>query len=153
RAMPGSSRVQAIRPQTRRSSHGHRELYSCERTAHGAKPPERNEVVSSRAEPCDGAFCAGVNLKANMRLVCVNAMLCCLWISAAAGCAASPAGSATGEISVNLKGTVPSGVIYRLRNAVITVDGPSSAEFRTEDDPDRTSLSANVVVGDYTAVL
>jgi hypothetical protein len=88
-----------------------------------------------------------------MRLVCVNAMLCCLWISAATGCVASPAGSATGEISINLKGTVPSGVIYRLRNAVITVDGPSSAEFRTEDDPDRTSLSANVVVGDYTAVL
>lgn len=96
---------------------------------------------------------AGVNLEANMRLVCVNVVLRYLWISAVVGCAASPAGSGTGEISINLKGTVPSGVIYRLRNAVITVDGPSSAEFRSEDDPDRTSLSANVAVGDYTAVL
>jgi hypothetical protein len=44
-------------------------------------------------------------------------------------------------------------VIYRLRNAIITVDGPSSAVFNTEGDPTQTSLSANVVVGNYVATV
>jgi cysteine-rich repeat protein len=60
----------------------------------------------------------------------------------------------TGTLSVNLVGQAPSGAVYRLRDATIVVQGPTSTKFWfTEDDPDRTSLSANVVAGDYSAVL
>jgi hypothetical protein len=44
-------------------------------------------------------------------------------------------------------------VIYRLRNAIITVDGPSSVVFNTDDDLTRTSLSANVMTGNYEAMV
>ena len=59
-----------------------------------------------------------------------------------------------GTISIGLAGQGASGAIYRLRDATFTVDGPSSMlVWSTEDDPDRTSLSANVVIGNYTASL
>ena len=89
----------------------------------------------------------------NMRLACINAILLCTWICAAASCAGAPDEERTGELSVNLVGAAQSGVIYRLRNAIITVDGPSSAVFNTEGDPTQTSLSANVVVGNYVATV
>src|SRR5262245_58053163 len=57
-----------------------------------------------------------------------------------------------GTIGLELVGQSPSGTVYRLRDAVITVQGPSSTTiWHTEDDPNRTSLSANVVIGDYAA--
>ncbi|HSK05510.1 MAG TPA: myxococcus cysteine-rich repeat containing protein [Kofleriaceae bacterium] len=60
----------------------------------------------------------------------------------------------TGTINVNLVGQAPSGTMYRLRDATIVVQGPTtSSSFDTEDDPDRTSLSANVVVGNYSSTL
>jgi 6-phosphogluconolactonase (cycloisomerase 2 family) len=55
---------------------------------------------------------------------------------------------------MNLAGQAASGTVYRLRDATVTVTGPDSTQvFHTEDDPNRTSLSANVVVGDYSALL
>src|SRR5262249_56157525 len=58
----------------------------------------------------------------------------------------------TGMIGLELVGQAPSGAVYRLRDAIITVQGPTSTTiWNTEDAPDRTSLSANVAVGDYTA--
>jgi TGF-beta propeptide len=86
-----------------------------------------------------------------MRLVCVNAILLGTWLCVAAGCVGAPDEERTGEISVNLVGTAPSGVIYRLRNTIVRVEGPSSAVFNTDADPNQTSLSANVVVGNYVA--
>jgi hypothetical protein len=75
----------------------------------------------------------------------------CIALSAAAGCATD---DAEGSLSLNLVGQTPSGKVYRLRDAVITVHGPTSTTvWNTEDDPDRTSLSADVVVGDYSALL
>jgi hypothetical protein len=68
------------------------------------------------------------------------------------GCA--PAGDPMGTITLNLTGNGDSGLVYRLRDAVITVTGPTSTQvWRTEDNPDRTSLSADVDVGDYSALL
>lgn len=59
-----------------------------------------------------------------------------------------------GTVSIGLAGQGASGAVYRLRDATFTVTGPSSMMvWHTEDDPDRTSLSANVVVGNYTAAL
>jgi hypothetical protein len=56
----------------------------------------------------------------------------------------------TGTIGLELVGQAPSGTLYRLRDAIITVQGPASTTvWNTEDDPNRTSLSASVAVGDY----
>jgi len=60
----------------------------------------------------------------------------------------------TGTIELKLVGQAPSGAVYRLRDATITVQGPTSTKvWSTEDDPNRTSLAANVVTGGYTALL
>jgi len=75
----------------------------------------------------------------------------CIWVGT--GCVASSDDVSTGTLSINLVGQASSGATYRLRDAIITVDGPATAVFNTEDDPNRTSLSANVVTGDYTATL
>jgi hypothetical protein len=59
-----------------------------------------------------------------------------------------------GTIALNLIGQAPSGTVYRLRHAVITVTGAGvSRIWNTEDDPSRTSLSENVPAQDYTAAL
>jgi cysteine-rich repeat protein len=60
----------------------------------------------------------------------------------------------TGTVDLKLVGQAPSGAVYRLRDATITVQGPTSMQvWSTEDDPNRTQLSANVEVGDYSALL
>lgn len=65
-----------------------------------------------------------------------------------------PSGAVTGTLALDLIGTAPSGTSYRLRDATIAVEGPDSVQvWNTEDAPDRTSLSANVATGDYTAVV
>lgn len=75
-------------------------------------------------------------------------------IGALAACTDSLPGTATGTITLDLVGTAPSGTSYRLRNATITVQGQGAVKvWSTEDAPDRTSLSADVVIGDYTAQL
>lgn len=59
-----------------------------------------------------------------------------------------------GTVDLKLLGQAPSGTVYRLRDAIITVQGPTSMQvWNTEDDPNRTSLSADVEVGDYSALL
>jgi len=73
---------------------------------------------------------------------------------AIAATACTDPGPSTGTAAINLVGQAPSGNIYRLRDGIITVQGPSSTTFwNTEDNPDRTLLSANVAVGNYTAFL
>src|SRR5690349_15053066 len=59
----------------------------------------------------------------------------------------------TGTVDINLIGQGTSGAVYRLRDATITVDGPVPTVWHTEDDPDRTALSANVVPGNYSATV
>lgn len=60
----------------------------------------------------------------------------------------------TGTVGVSLVGHGMSGAVYRLRDATITVSGASpTVVWNTEDDPDRTSLSADVNIGDYSAAL
>jgi hypothetical protein len=84
-----------------------------------------------------------------MRFVCLLFATLALAVGA---CNDSPA--STGSVSVSLVGQAPSGTIYRLRSAIIMVQGPSSTTFwNTEDDLTRTSLSANVPVGAYYAFL
>jgi hypothetical protein len=61
--------------------------------------------------------------------------------------------SPMGTVAINLTGTAPSGSVYRLRDATINVDGPDPTVFHTEDDPTRTSLSADVTPGDYAATV
>jgi hypothetical protein len=70
-----------------------------------------------------------------------------------AGCAA-PRETSLGTFMANLVGQAPSGAVYRLRHAVITVTGPGTTRiWNTEDDPARTSLSDNVPIGNYSASL
>jgi hypothetical protein len=65
---------------------------------------------------------------------------------------ASPA--SVGTINLNLVAQAPSGTVYRLRNAIITVTGVGATKvWNTEDAPDQTTLSANVAAGDYSAAL
>ncbi|HEX3760625.1 MAG TPA: hypothetical protein VHW23_18045 [Kofleriaceae bacterium] len=74
-------------------------------------------------------------------------------VAGVSGCAA-PSGPASGTITLNLTGQSPSGTVYRLRHAVISVTGPDTSRiWNTEDDPSRTSLSDNVSAGDYEAAL
>lgn len=59
-----------------------------------------------------------------------------------------------GTVRVNLVGQTASGAVYRLRDAVLTVQGPQSTQvWNTEDNPDRTALSAHVASGPYQATL
>ena len=60
---------------------------------------------------------------------------------------------AIGTLTINLATSI-GGRVYRLRDATITVTGPDSVQvFHTEDLPDRSSLSANVPAGAYSALL
>jgi hypothetical protein len=59
-----------------------------------------------------------------------------------------------GTLAINLVGQAPSGTVYRLRHAVITVTGQGIHQvWNTEDDLSRTSLSEDVPVGDYAMSL
>jgi len=82
---------------------------------------------------------------------CVGALLSIV-AGATSGCALSEP-EPVGEISLNLVGQAPSGAVFRLRDAVITVTGPTPTVWRSEDDPNQTSLSANVLTGSYSATL
>ena len=85
----------------------------------------------------------------------VGSLLFAVVIAASTGCLGSspegPADPSLGSISINLVGQAPSGAIYRLRNAVITVTGPTARTWNTEDDPNQTTMSADVDPGTYTA--
>lgn len=87
---------------------------------------------------------------------CARLGLVTMWmfgvLAAGAGCSASSDGG-PGEITIALAGQSSSGVSYRLRNATISVDGPVSQVWHTEDDPARDTLSADVPAGDYSVRL
>jgi hypothetical protein len=62
----------------------------------------------------------------------------------------APEDVALGTVSVHLVGQAPSGAVYRLRHAMISVTGGGTTRiWNTEDAPDRTSLSDEVAVGNY----
>ena len=62
--------------------------------------------------------------------------------------------SEQGQIQLNLVGVSNSGTAYRLRQAIIVVQGPSSTTFlNSDEDPNSSSLGASVPVGFYTAFL
>lgn len=83
----------------------------------------------------------------------VRAILFFATVGVVSGCVGSDAPT-TGALSVNLVGRAESGNTYRLRDAIITVKRPGYTRvFNTEDDPNRTSLSDSVAVGDYSALL
>jgi hypothetical protein len=74
-------------------------------------------------------------------------------VAGSAGCAA-PSEPSLGTVIANLVGQTPSGAVFRLRHAFITVTGPGTSRiWNTEDDPSRTSLSDNVPIGNYSASL
>lgn len=59
-----------------------------------------------------------------------------------------------GRVELNLLGQGSAGTLFRLRNAILTVQGPDQTLFfDTESDPDATSLTAIVPPGFYTSFL
>jgi hypothetical protein len=59
-----------------------------------------------------------------------------------------------GSVELNLVGQGTQGTLFRLRDAVVTVQGPDSTLFfDSEADPDATSFSAVVAAGFYTSFL
>ena len=59
-----------------------------------------------------------------------------------------------GQMELNLVGQGSQGTLFRLRDAVVTVQGPNSTLFfDSEDKPDSTSFSAVVPAGTYTSFL
>jgi hypothetical protein len=70
-----------------------------------------------------------------------------------AGCV-SDGDVATGDVEMSLVGQAPSGNVYRLRDALITVTGPEgSVTYSSEGNPDETVIHFETVVGGYTATL
>jgi len=82
----------------------------------------------------------------------IGALVCVAMSVVGSGCV-GPDGPAVGSLGVNLVGQAASGTVYRLRDARIAVLGPANKDWNSEDDPDQTSMSADVPVGDYSASL
>jgi hypothetical protein len=73
---------------------------------------------------------------------------------AAVGAACTSPDDDLGQVDLSLIGQAASGTAYRLRDAVLTVDGPGGARvFRTEDDLERTHIRERVPSGEYTLQL
>jgi len=93
-----------------------------------------------------------------MRTICHARATVWIWtiavvVSGTSGGCSRP-DDAVGTLTLHLTGQGTSGAVYRLRDAIITVDGPGSTKvWNTEDDPGRTSLSADVDPGDYSALV
>lgn len=94
------------------------------------------------------------------RRLCVARL--CLFMVALLGLAACDEPGATvltndgptGTMEVNLVGQGSQGSLFRLRDAVVTVQGPDrTLFFDSEEDPDETSFSAVVPAGSYTSFL
>jgi len=59
-----------------------------------------------------------------------------------------------GQVAVNLVGQGSSGAQFRLRDAIVVVQGPDQTLFfDSESDPDATSFSASVSAGSYSSFL
>lgn len=58
-----------------------------------------------------------------------------------------------GTLRLSLTGVSNSGVSYRLRSGIFMVEGPEDVELVTEDDPDASSLRAELPAGSYIITL
>jgi hypothetical protein len=79
------------------------------------------------------------------RLLSTTAILATI---GAAACTSDEAERA-GTIDLALVGQATSGAVYRLRDAELSI-APAGLVFRTEDDPDRQTISARLPAGLYT---
>ena len=69
-------------------------------------------------------------------------------------CIANDGHDQVGTVELRLTGQAPSGAIYRLRDADLTIQGAGAPVVaHTEDDPSRTQLSEHLVAGAYTLAL
>lgn len=58
-----------------------------------------------------------------------------------------------GTVKLNLTGVGATGTLYRLRNGIFTISGPTSTQFTTEADPDAGSVLLDLQAGDYSILL
>lgn len=94
-----------------------------------------------------------IALNLHVRHVTTLAGLCALTLVACAD-QQSPADETpsadTGQVELSLVGQAPSGNVYRLRDALVSVEGPGTVLFfDTEVNPDSPSLSAILPAGNY----
>lgn len=68
------------------------------------------------------------------------------------GCSSEVPDEAVGRVGLRLTAE-KNGVVYRLRGATFLVAGPETHTLSTEEDPDATTISAEVAPGDYTITL
>ena len=69
-------------------------------------------------------------------------------------CLGNEADNDVGTVDLRLTGQAPSGAIYRLRDADLSIAGAGAPiVLHTEDDPTRTQLSAHLVSGPYALAL
>jgi hypothetical protein len=81
--------------------------------------------------------------------------LCLLLAALALGCTGQLPDMSIdqGSVTLALAATGPDGATYRLRNAQITVNGPTMAVIETETDPSATVRSIAAAAGNYTVSL
>jgi hypothetical protein len=96
--------------------------------------------------------------RALRRMGCVQAVLVVAALLSLGGCGDSkseaPAPEVVGQLEVNLVGQGSGGTLFRLRNAIVMVQGPSQTLFfDSESNPDATSFSAVVQAGSYSSFL
>lgn len=96
--------------------------------------------------------------RALRRAGCVQAVLVVAALLSLGGCGddkpQAPSPGVVGQLELNLVGQGSSGTLFRLRDAIVMVQGPSQTLFfDTESDPDATSFSAVVQAGSYSSFL
>jgi hypothetical protein len=76
--------------------------------------------------------------------------IACLLTTAALGLTGCATHEEVGQLGLSLTGTSASGTTYRLRDAVLTINGADeSFMFQTEDDPNRLLITQRLDIGDY----
>ena len=92
------------------------------------------------------------------RIGCAQATLLVAALLTLGGCVEAqppaPAAEPLGQLEVNLVGQGSGGTLFRLRDAIVMVQGPSQTLFfDSESDPNGTSFSAAVPPGSYSSFL
>lgn len=85
-------------------------------------------------------------------LVGVFGLTCALGTALATGCTSEVPEEPVGRVGLRLTAE-RNGVFYRLRGATFLVEGPETLTLTSEEDPDATTLSAELSPGDYTITL
>lgn len=93
-----------------------------------------------------------------MRKIHLGVVACILTVQSAltlsaCGVDSQEQSESIGTVKLNLTGVGTSGTVYRLRNGVFTVAGPTSTQFSTEEDPDAESVVLDLQAGDYSILL